>query len=133
MADFKKKELERYRKMLLERREDIVAKSKQTVTGGALSGGTLGDEADQASHATEAALAWRLLDKDRKLRKEIDHARKKFETGEYGYCEGTGKPINKKRLLIRPWTRYSIEHKMEIEKEKKQRRIGEGTKINQLF
>ncbi len=133
MVDFRKKELERYRKMLLGRREEIVAKSKNTVNGGALSGGTLGDEADQASHATEAALAWRLLDKDRKLLKEIDHALKKFEIGEYGYCEGTGKPINKKRLLIRPWTRYSIEHKMEIEKEKKQRRIGEGTKINQLF
>ncbi|MCZ7585890.1 MAG: TraR/DksA C4-type zinc finger protein [Deltaproteobacteria bacterium] len=117
----------------MEKRDEIVAKARQTLGEGSLSGGTEGDEADQASHASQAALAWRLLDKDRKLLKEIEHALAKFETGEFGYCEGTGKPIDKRRLEIRPWTRYSVDYKSELERQKKQRRSGSGTKIDTLF
>jgi len=133
MPDFTKEELEHYHRLLSEKRDEIVAKSKVTLGEGSLSGGTEGDEADQASHASQAALAWRLLDKDRKLLKEIEHALAKFEDGEFGYCEGTGKPIDKRRLEIRPWTRYSVEYKAELEKQKRERRSGSGTKIDTLF
>ncbi|MCL4234310.1 MAG: TraR/DksA family transcriptional regulator [Deltaproteobacteria bacterium] len=133
MTELTAEELEQYRATLLQKREEIISKAKYTLGEGSLSGGTEGDEADQASHATEAALAWRLLDKDRKLLREIEHALAKFEDGEFGYCEGTGKPIDKRRLAIRPWTRYSVEHKSELEREKRQRRAGSGTKIDTLF
>ncbi|MBZ0273957.1 TraR/DksA family transcriptional regulator [bacterium] len=126
-------ELERYYSILMEKRNEIVSKAKQTLGDGALSGGTAGDEADQAMHASEAALAWRLLDKDRKLLKEIEHALAKFEDGEFGYCEGTGKLIDRRRLEIRPWTRYSVDYKAELEKEKRSRRGITGTKIDTLF
>ena len=120
IVESKKEELEHYRALLLEKRQQIVSKARQTLGEGSLSGGTKGDEADQASHASRAALAWRLLDKDRKLLREIDHALAKFEDGEFGYCEGTGKPIKKRRLEIRPWTRYSVDFKSLLEKQKRQ-------------
>lgn len=133
MSDFTTEELDYYRTVLIQKRDEIISRAKFTLGEGNLSGGTAGDEADQASHATEAALTWRLLDKDRKLLKEIDHALGKFDDGEFGYCEGTGKPIDKRRLEIRPWTRYSVEHKSELEREKRQRKAGSGTKIDTLF
>ena len=44
----------------------------------------------------------------------------KFEEGEYGVCEGMGEPISYKRLELRPWTRYSVEYKEQVERERKQ-------------
>ena len=40
------------------------------------------------------------------------------ESGEYGLCEGTGEPIPRARLELRPWARYSVEHKMVLERER---------------
>jgi len=129
-----KKEIERFRKMLLKKREEILSKTSnlQEVRQTHQFEGE-GDEGDQAERASRQALAWRLLDKDRKLLAEIDHALRKIDSGEYGICEGTGIPIDKKRLLIRPWTRYSIQYKEKLEKQKKAAKVGKGTEINQLF
>jgi DnaK suppressor protein len=132
-TELTREELEYFYRVLMQKREEIISRAKQTLGEGSLSGGTQGDEADQASHASQAALAWRLLDKDRKLLKEIEHALAKFEEGEFGFCEGTGKLIDRRRLEIRPWTRYSVEYKSELEKQKKERRAGSGTKIDTLF
>lgn len=80
------------------------------------------DELDQAGRIADQAFLLKLADKERKLLNQIDHALEKFGEGEYGYCEGTGEPINRKRLNLRPWTRYSIEYKEELERAKKQGR-----------
>ena len=58
--------------------------------------------------------------KERKLLNQIELALRKIAEEEYGFCEGTGEPISKKRLALRPWTRYSIEYKEELERRKKQ-------------
>lgn len=78
------------------------------------------DELDQAGKLSDQAFTLRLADKERKLLTQIEVALKKMETGEYGECEGTGEPISRKRLELRPWTRYSIEYKEELERRKKQ-------------
>ena len=78
------------------------------------------DELDQAGKLSDQAFTLRLADKERKLLTQIEVALKKMETNEYGYCEGTGEPISRKRLELRPWTRYSIEYKEELERRKKQ-------------
>lgn len=77
------------------------------------------DELDQAGKISDQAFILRLADKERKLLSQIDHALSKFDTGEFGLCEGTGEPIKRKRLELRPWTRYSIEYKEELELRKK--------------
>ena len=80
------------------------------------------DELDQAGKLSSQAFMLRLADKERKKLNQIEKALEKFEDGEYGLCEGTGEPISRKRLDLRPWTRYSIEYKEELERAKKQGR-----------
>jgi DnaK suppressor protein len=81
----------------------------------------LPDEMDIASRHTEQAYLLRLADKERKLLREIDHALAKFDRAAFGICEGTGEPIGIRRLEHRPWTRYSLEYKEQLEKEKGRR------------
>jgi len=81
----------------------------------------LADEIDIARRHTEQAYLMRFADKERKLLKEIAHAIEKFEHGEYGLCEGTDEPIGFNRLSLRPWTRYSVGYKEQLEIERRQR------------
>jgi DnaK suppressor protein len=80
----------------------------------------LADEMDIAQRHTEQAYLMRFADKERKLLGEIANALEKMRTGEYGVCEGTGEPISPKRLELRPWTRYSVKYKEQLELERKQ-------------
>jgi DnaK suppressor protein len=71
---------------------------------------------DLATATVDQNLTFRLLDRDRKLLNEIDHAINKIQTGDFGYCEGTGEPIPKRRLELRPWCRHSVKYKEQLEK-----------------
>ena len=46
---------------------------------------------------------------------EIEHALAKIQNGVYGYCERTKKPIDRFRLLSRPWVRYCADHLTEAD------------------
>jgi DnaK suppressor protein len=84
-----------------------------------------GDEADQATEDAEVALETRLMDRDAKLLREVERALDKVKNQTYGLCEGTEEPIGYARLKLRPWTRYSVTYKEELEREAK-RQGGEG-------
>ena len=83
-----------------------------------------GDEADLASEDAEISLETRLMDRDAKLLREVERALEKVQNGTYGLCEGTDEPIGYARLKLRPWTRYSVTYKEELEREEK--RLGSG-------
>lgn len=83
----------------------------------------LADEVDVATRHSEQAYLIRFADKERKLLREIDHALEKMRSGEYGLCEGTDEAIGYPRLSLRPWTRYSVRYKEELEREKRQRQF----------
>ena len=114
-------ELERFRALLLEERDKLLQKSQQLVKAGniELDKNEMLDEVDLASATTEQNLTFKLLDRDRKLLGEIEHALEKIRNGEYGYCEGTGEPIPKRRLEVRPWCRHSVKYKEQLERMKK--------------
>ena len=118
---FTNEELEKFRALLLDERTKIMAKAKAALESGniALDKDEMMDEVDLASATIEQNLMFRLLDRDRKLLSEIDHAIFKLETGDYGICEGTGEPIPKRRLELRPWCRHSVKYKEQLEKMKK--------------
>ncbi len=78
-----------------------------------------GDEADLAFDDAEVSLEARLMDRDAKLLREVEHALQKAQDGVYGFCEGTDEPIGYLRLKLSPWTRYSVTYKEELEKEEK--------------
>ena len=104
--------------MLASKRNELMQKLRLRRSG-ATSEQTPGDEADLASEDAEMSLETRLMDRDAKLLREVERALKKVEDGVYGLCEGTDEPIGYARLKLRPWTRYSVTYKEELEREEK--------------
>lgn len=111
-------DLHRLRAKLAEERVAVKERVERHLAEAMEDSDNLPDEMDIATRHTEQAYLLRLVDKEKKLLKEIDHAMAKFERGTYGICEGTGEPIGLKRLELRPWTRHSLEYKEMLEREK---------------
>ena len=116
-----KKELEYFKKKLQGIQEEVRARIRDRASTARIDENDLIEEMDQANRATEEAFNMRLLDKEVKLLREIDAALEKFDEGTYGICEGTEEPIERRRLEARPWTRYSVAYKEQLEREKKGR------------
>ncbi|MCA9551607.1 MAG: TraR/DksA family transcriptional regulator [Myxococcales bacterium] len=116
-----KKELEKFKKLLMDQRAEVAERIRDRASTARVDENDLIEEMDQANRATEEAFNMRLLDKEVKLLREIEGALAKFEDGSYGICEGTGEQIERRRLEARPWTRYSVAYKEQLEREKKGR------------
>jgi len=117
-------ELAEFRRMLLEKRQEIVHRMRQRDKAELFHPITEpADTGDVAQDISEQFLEARMAERDAKLLREINHALSKFEDGTYGYCEGTDELIGRGRLRSRPWTRYSIAYKEEIELERRERRL----------
>lgn len=119
-SPFNKRELDKYREILLAKRRDLVG-DVATMEKGVLSLGDKGgdpatDVAEQGSDAYDQSLSIGLAEVDRKLIHEIDNAIERIENKTFGLCEVTGKPIATKRLDELPWTRMSIEAARELER-----------------
>ena len=107
------------RQMLLTKRKEVILNIEKHVNAVTEDSDALPDEMDIASRQSEQAYYLRIADKEKKLLKQIDGALAKFERGTFGICEGTDEPIGVKRLFLRPWTRYSLEYKEQLERETK--------------
>lgn len=116
-----KEDLDHFKKLLLDEKEKILNKARETLASGSinLDRDEMFDEVDLASVTIEQNLTFKLLDRERKLLAEINKALTKIDNGEYGYCEGTGEPIPKRRLEVRPWCKYSVKYKEQLERRKK--------------
>lgn len=116
-----REELQNFRRLLLDEKAKVLKKSESMVKSGniELDKNEMFDEVDLASMTTEQNLTFKLLDRDRKLLGEIEHALIKIDSGDYGFCEGTGEPIPKRRLEVRPWCRHSVKYKEQLERMKK--------------
>jgi RNA polymerase-binding protein DksA len=116
------RELEHFADMLLAKRRELVGdmssmerEALRTGSGSNLS--TLPVHmADMGTDNYEQEFTLTLVEKDRTLLREINHALAKIQNGTYGICEGTGIPIAKARLEVQPWTRFSIEYARQREK-----------------
>ena len=67
------------------------------------------ENGDHAQVYSEQDIAFELNSRDMKKLREIEIALGKMAQGEYGICEESGEPIDKKRLEKIPWARYSLE------------------------
>jgi DnaK suppressor protein len=118
VSELKREDFERLRKRLQEERQVVKARLDRHLAEAVEDSDNLPDEMDLATRQSDQAYLLRLADKEKKLLNEIDHALAKFERGVYGVCEGTGEAIGLKRLELRPWTRYGLEFKERLEREK---------------
>lgn len=82
--------------------------------------------ADTGTDNFDRDFALSLLSSDQDAVYEIEEALKRIERGTYGVCELTGKPIPKARLDAIPWTRFTVEAQIQLEREGqlRQRRLG---------
>lgn len=120
-AYFTKKELKEFKEMVEEKKAELIKVMKNFEETERARGENKApaDISDAASDEIASTLHFRIHDKNRKLLNEVNNALRKFDTGEFGVCEGTGDYISKERLKIRPWTRYSIEYKEHLDEEKR--------------
>ena len=122
LAGITPRELEMYRDLILAKRREIVG-DMSSMEREALraSGGTNLSNlplhmADMGTDNYEQEFTLGLMEKDRKLLRDLNDALAKIQNGTYGLCEGTGKPISKARLEAQPWARYSIEYARKLER-----------------
>ncbi|MEI8386938.1 MAG: TraR/DksA C4-type zinc finger protein [Verrucomicrobiota bacterium] len=80
-------------------------------------------QADAGSDAYDRDFALSLLSQEQDSLYEIDEALKRIDTGSYGICEISSKPILHARLEALPFTRYTVECQSEIEKKNRYSRV----------
>jgi DnaK suppressor protein len=103
------RQLEYFRKKLLNWKEDLLRESRETVSHLQTETENHPDIADRASSETDRALELRTRDRQRKLISKIEDALRRIEDGSYGFCEETGEPIGVARLDARPIATMSLE------------------------
>lgn len=120
-SPFNKKELARFRMILLQKRAELVGDVSGIEREALLAGsGSLSHlpqhMAEQGSEAADQDVSLNIAAADRRLIREIDSAISRVDGGTYGICELTGKPIHPQRLEELPWARFSIEAAREMER-----------------
>ena len=113
----KKAEREHFKKILLERRNELVSQAGELNDPiYSIKEEELQDEVDLAATESDQNMTIRLRDRERTLLKKIDKALRKIENDDYGICESCGEDIGTRRLEARPVTDLCIRCKEEQEK-----------------
>jgi DnaK suppressor protein len=74
------------------------------------------DIGDMSSNAYNRDVLFNLSETQRQRIRDIDIALERIEQGEYGICMQCGEEIAPRRLEVRPFSRFCIECKTDIEK-----------------
>jgi len=113
-----KPEREKYKKRLLEKKEEIIAKLSEFYSESKeIESGIAQDIADKAESSYTKEFLLSLSDAERKRLFLIDEALKRIEKSEYGICQMCQKNISKKRLDAVPWAPHCIECQEKAEEE----------------
>ena len=116
----KKKELKRFEKILIEKKEEILRNAKRTLNEDmTLDQDDMPDEMDLASSEYIQSFTFRLRGREKTFLKKIDHALAKLDEGTFGVCEECEEPISLKRLEARPETTLCIRCKEDQERKEK--------------
>jgi DnaK suppressor protein len=119
----KKRDLQRFKKLLLAQREALVGNARRVLSGDIhVDPDDFPDEIDTASSEVNLQFTGRLREREQGLLSKIDAALDKIERGVYGQCTSCGEDIGVKRLKARPVAELCIECKSE--QEKLERRTG---------
>lgn len=111
----KKKDIEYYKELLTNRREELLNEADNTVSGMTSPKDNFPDPTDRAALEANRNFMLRLRDRDSKLIKKIKKALERIEDGTFGICEKCGEDISPKRIKARPVTTQCIECKTKEE------------------
>jgi RNA polymerase-binding transcription factor len=122
----KKEDLDKYEKLLLKRREELMAELKlrksqfdettKDATGDLSSYSY--HMADQGTDAMEREKAFLFASKSGRLLYHVDEALRRLRKGQFGNCQQCGKPIQKARLEAVPHARLCLDCKEKEEEAK---------------
>jgi DnaK suppressor protein len=119
-TSLKKKDLKRFREILLGRRAELLRNAQKTLTEDmTLDADDLPDEMDVASSEYSQSFTFRLRGRENSFLKKIDHALKKIDEGNFGICEKCAEPISFERLEARPETTLCIRCKESQERKER--------------
>jgi len=113
-----KKELQKIKETLLQMRQEVMAEIHEKYMASRELGdeGNLPDLADASSNAYHRELLLNISEAQHGKIRDIDAALARFEQGEYGICAKCGDEISPRRMEVRPFSRYCIDCKTDIEK-----------------
>ncbi|MGK5090853.1 TraR/DksA family transcriptional regulator [Deltaproteobacteria bacterium TL4] len=77
----------------------------------------VGDDIDNSVEEQTYRLRDLLGDRERAKLEQINDALRRFESGEYGYCDECGDPIAPKRLKALPFARMCVECQQQTERQ----------------
>lgn len=109
-ARLPKKELEKYRRLLLEKNNALSAELAKTRNAEAEATDELTqDMADKAVSSYTREFLYSLNDTERNTLIQIDQALGRIEDGSYGFCLNCGVPMIEKRLNAVPWAPHCVD------------------------
>ena len=126
-----KRELKQFQKLLLELRERLQGDIRFLTTDnlhragretGADLSGAAQHSADHGTDNFDREFALSLASTEQDVLYEVDEALMRIEDGEYGVCELTGVQIERARLEVIPYTRYSVQAQAKMEQSRAQYR-----------
>ena len=112
-----KRKVERYKKQLLAKQEEIrrmVVRSDQD--GREANGEIIQDSADRAANSYTKEFLFHQSDDNRRILQLIQDALRRTEDGSYGICVECQQNVQAKRLDAVPWARHCIECQEKQEK-----------------
>ena len=113
----KKRDLQRFKKLLQEQREQLQGNQKKALSGDIhVDPDDFPDEIDTASSEVNLQFTGRLREREQGLLAKVDSALAKIDQGSFGQCVSCGEDIGLKRLKARPVAELCIECKSEQEK-----------------
>ncbi len=114
----RKQRLEAIKKHLIDLRQDLYAEIQEKNREAAgLTDEGVPDLADQGLTDNLREFLHLLSDSKREDLLKVDEALDRIQAGTYGFCSRCGEPIDIERLELRPFTRYDVACKEELEKE----------------
>ena len=105
-----KEQLLRMRAELLREVSDSYATCRELGQDG------VADIGDMSANAYSRDVLFNLSETQRQQIRDIDAALERIDKGEYGVCMNCGEKIAARRLEVRPFSRYCIDCKTDIEK-----------------
>lgn len=115
-----KAQLAKFRKLLEDKRDDIIKKAKETLEEDmTLDTNDLPDEMDLASSEYLQSFTFRLRGREKSFLDKINKALERIDTLSFGVCEECGDEISVKRLEARPETTLCIRCKEDQERAEK--------------
>ena len=116
----RKRDLERFRALLVEQRERILGNEGRAQSGELdVDPDDSPDEIDTAVAESSLSFTGQIRERERQLLNKIAQALEKIEQGSYGECEDCGDEIGVKRLAARPVASLCIDCKGQQERDER--------------